>query len=47
MVPTVNSTDMAKRIPGSQLVIYEDAGHGGIFQYNADFVPKVLSFLDA
>ncbi len=47
MVPTVNSTDMAKRIPGSQLVIYEDAGHGGIFQYYADFVPKVLSFLDA
>ena len=47
MVPTVNSTDMAKRIPGSQLVSYEDAGHGGIFQYYADFVPKVLSFLDA
>jgi pimeloyl-ACP methyl ester carboxylesterase len=47
MVPTVNSTDMAKRIPGSQLVIYNDAGHGGIFQYYADFVPKVLSFLDA
>jgi pimeloyl-ACP methyl ester carboxylesterase len=45
MVPTVNSTDMAQRIPGAQLVIYEDAGHGGIFQYHADFVPKALSFL--
>lgn len=44
MVPTVNSTDMAERIPGAQLVIYEDAGHGGI-QYHADFVPKALSFL--
>jgi pimeloyl-ACP methyl ester carboxylesterase len=45
MVPTVNSTDMAQRITGAQLVIYEDAGHGGIFQYHADFVPKALSFL--
>lgn len=47
MVPTVNSTDMARRIPGSQLVIYPDAGHGGIFQHHADFVPKALSFLGA
>ena len=46
MVPTVNSTDMARRIPDSQLVIYEDAGHGGIFQNQADFVSKALSFLD-
>lgn len=45
MVPTVNSSDMARLIPGAQLVIYEDAGHGGIFQYHADFVPKALSFL--
>ena len=45
MVPTVNSTDLAERIPGAQLVIYEDAGHGGIFQYHADFLPKALSFL--
>jgi len=47
MVPTVNSTDMARRIPGAQLVIYEDAGHGGIFQYQDAFVPKALSFLGA
>ena len=47
MVPTENSIDMARRIPGAQLVIYEDAGHGGIFQNYADFVPKALSFLDA
>jgi len=46
MVPTVNSTDMAQRIRNSQLVIYEDAGHGGIFQHHADFVPKVLAFLN-
>lgn len=47
MVPTANSIDMAQRIPGSQLVIYQDAGHGGIFQNHGDFVPKALSFLDA
>jgi pimeloyl-ACP methyl ester carboxylesterase len=47
MVPTANSIDMARRIPGAQLVLYEDAGHGGIFQNHADFVPKALSFLDA
>jgi pimeloyl-ACP methyl ester carboxylesterase len=47
MVPTANSIDMARRIPGAQLVIYEDAGHGGIFQHYADFVSKALSFLDA
>ncbi|WP_443096729.1 alpha/beta fold hydrolase [Stenotrophomonas sp. PUT21] len=45
MVPTVNSHDMARRIPGSQLVIYKDAGHGGIFQYHDEFVSKALAFL--
>jgi pimeloyl-ACP methyl ester carboxylesterase len=47
MVPTANSADMARRIQGAQLIIYEDAGHGGIFQHYADFVPKALSFLEA
>jgi pimeloyl-ACP methyl ester carboxylesterase len=45
MVPTRNSHDLAKRLPNAQLVIYPDAGHGGIFQYHADFVPKALAFL--
>lgn len=47
MVPTVNSVDMAKRIPGAQLVIYKNAGHGGVFQNHEDFVSKARSFLDA
>ena len=47
MVPTVNSHDMARRIPNAQLIIYKDAGHGGIFQNHADFVTKALSFLSA
>jgi pimeloyl-ACP methyl ester carboxylesterase len=45
MVPTENSHDLARRIPNAQLVIYEDAGHGGIFQNHADFVSKALAFL--
>ncbi|WP_214475798.1 alpha/beta hydrolase [Mesorhizobium sp. dw_380] len=47
MVPSSNTFDLARRIPGAQLVIYRDAGHGGIFQNHADFVPKALSFLEA
>lgn len=47
MVPTSNSRDMAKRIPHAELVIYGDAGHGGIFQYHSEFVPKALAFLAA
>lgn len=45
MVPTENSVDLAKRIPGAELVIYKDAGHGGIFQYHEEFVKTVLAFL--
>lgn len=45
MVPTPNSSDMARRIPGAELVIYPDSGHGGIFQHHAAFVSKALSFL--
>jgi pimeloyl-ACP methyl ester carboxylesterase len=45
MVPTALSHEMARRIPHAQFVIYEDAGHGGIFQYHADFVCKALVFL--
>jgi pimeloyl-ACP methyl ester carboxylesterase len=47
MVPTANSRDIARRIPGADLMIYADAGHGGIFQHHAAFVPKALAFLAA
>jgi len=46
MVPSVLSEDMHRRIPGSQLIIYPDAGHGGIFQYHDQFAPVALEFLD-
>ena len=45
MVPTKNTHDLARRLPHSDLVIYPDAGHGGVFQFHADFVPKALEFL--
>lgn len=45
MVPSVLSSDMLRRIPGSELVIYPDSGHGGIFQFHDRFVPVALEFL--
>jgi pimeloyl-ACP methyl ester carboxylesterase len=45
MVPTINSRDLARRLPNSTLIIYPDAGHGGAFQFYADFVPSALEFL--
>ncbi len=45
MVPSSNTYDLAKRLPNSELIIYADSGHGGIFQHQADFVPKALAFL--
>lgn len=45
MVPTSNTFDLAKRLPNSELRIYPDAGHGGIFQFHDAFVPQALEFL--
>ena len=45
MVPSGNSTDLARRLPNAELVLYDDAGHGGMFQYHAAFVKKALAFL--
>ena len=46
MVPTTNTVDLDRRLPNSELVIYPDAGHGGIFQYHREFVATALEFLD-
>jgi len=45
MVPTSNTIDLAKRLPDSELKIYPDAGHGGIFQFHDEFVAQALAFL--
>lgn len=45
MVPSVLSEDLHRRIVGSELVIYPNSGHGGIFQYWEDFAPRAATFL--
>ena len=45
MVPTKNTVDLDRRLPNSQLLIYRDAGHGGVFQFHQDFVKRALEFL--
>ena len=45
MVPTVNSLDLARRLPNNQLSIFPNSGHGGIFQYHDAFVAQTLAFL--
>jgi pimeloyl-ACP methyl ester carboxylesterase len=45
MVPTTNTVELDRRLPNSQLVIYPDAGHGGVFQFHEDFVERALEFL--
>jgi pimeloyl-ACP methyl ester carboxylesterase len=45
MVPTENSVGLSRRLPDAELVLYPDAGHGGIFQYHRQFVATALEFL--
>jgi pimeloyl-ACP methyl ester carboxylesterase len=45
MVPTKNTVELDRRLPNSELVIYPDAGHGGVFQFHEDFVKRTLEFL--
>jgi pimeloyl-ACP methyl ester carboxylesterase len=45
MVPSNLSEDLHQRIKDSELIIYPDSGHGGIFQYHAEFAPIAVEFL--
>jgi pimeloyl-ACP methyl ester carboxylesterase len=45
MVPSRLSNDLHQRIKGSELIIYPDSGHGGIFQYHEQFAPVAAAFL--
>jgi pimeloyl-ACP methyl ester carboxylesterase len=47
MVPSVLSEDLHHRIKRSEVVIYPDSGHGGIFQYHDKFAPLAATFLAA
>jgi len=46
MVPGINSTALKNRIPNSEIILYKDAGHGGIFQYQEEFVKRALNFFE-
>lgn len=45
MVPSVLSHDLHRRMPGSELIIYPNSGHGGIFQHWREFVAVAVAFL--
>lgn len=45
MVPSPNTHDLARRLPNSDLIIYPDSGHGAVFQFHEDFVPRATEFL--
>ncbi len=45
MVATSNSLDFVLNIPNSKLVIWNDAGHGALYQYHEDFVREIEDFL--
>jgi pimeloyl-ACP methyl ester carboxylesterase len=45
MLPVIDSTLLAEQIPGAELAIYPDAGHGFLFHYYQAFGERVLCFL--
>jgi hypothetical protein len=45
MVPSTLSEDLRRRITNSELVMYPDSGHGGIFQFHDMFAPVAVDFL--
>lgn len=46
IVPTINSYVLSQHLLNSKLIIWSDAGHGGLFQYHEDFVSEVEVFLN-
>jgi pimeloyl-ACP methyl ester carboxylesterase len=45
MVPSINSVELARKLPHAELSIFPDAGHGAIFQYHSAFLDQTLRFL--
>src|SRR4029077_4749712 len=45
MVTSINSVELARKLPHSELSIFPDAGHGAIFQYHSAFLDQTLRFL--
>jgi len=45
LLPVANQRHLAALIPHAKLITYPDAAHGFFFQHDADFVPRLVSFL--
>jgi pimeloyl-ACP methyl ester carboxylesterase len=45
IVPSLNSVELARKLPHSELSIFPDAGHGAIFQYHSAFLDQSVRFL--
>ncbi len=45
IVPTINSFTLSQYLVNSKLIIWSDAGHGGLFQYHEDFNREAEVFL--
>lgn len=45
MVPSQNSKALAEQFQNSQLALYPNSGHGGIFQYHKQFSETLVRFL--
>jgi pimeloyl-ACP methyl ester carboxylesterase len=45
LVPVINAVRMSENIPGAQLIVYKDAGHGSLYQYHDEFVKASSDFL--
>jgi pimeloyl-ACP methyl ester carboxylesterase len=46
LIPSVNSVHLVKMLNNARLKIYEDSGHGFLFQYAERFAADVNAFLD-
>lgn len=46
LIPTANSVELARLLENAQLIVYEGAGHGFLFQYAESFARDVGVFLD-
>jgi hypothetical protein len=44
-VPTRTITAGGVEFAYRELITYSDSGHGAVFQFRTDFVPKALQFL--
>ena len=45
LLPIDNQRHLAQLIPHAKLITYADAAHGFFFQHDADFVPRLATFL--